>query len=228
MASALDIERADRPAYVRFERLAVEDKAATLAAGHYVAKDVDYALITPPYSKDIMKYKVVQWFEQLKQDILNNRIPETWVDAYKKSYQLWQNGQELPLNGTPIKGWGVISPAQQETLIAMNCLTVEDLSKINDEGIRRIGMGALDLKNKAIAWLAQLNDKGELTIKMAAIQNENQVQKTSISALESRIDTLIKEMKAMKNYTPSLEQEQESDVISADDIFDAPVKPSKK
>ena len=74
----------------------------------------------------------------------------------------------------------------------------------------------------------QLNDKGELTIKMAAIQNENLVQKTSISALESRIDTLIKEMKAMKNYTPSLEKEEESDVISADDIFDVPAKPSKK
>ena len=80
MASALDIERTDRPAYVRFERVAVED-FATLAAGHYVAKDVDYALITPPYSKDIMKYKVVQWFEQLKQDIVNNRIPDTWVDS---------------------------------------------------------------------------------------------------------------------------------------------------
>jgi len=34
MASALDEQREDRPAYVRFERVAVEDVAETLKAGH--------------------------------------------------------------------------------------------------------------------------------------------------------------------------------------------------
>jgi len=60
--------------YVRFERVAVEDKAGSLAAGHYVALDVDMANVTPPYSKDIMKYKVLNWFEQLKTDSMNGRI----------------------------------------------------------------------------------------------------------------------------------------------------------
>ena len=141
--------REDRPAYVRFEIVPVEDKAASEAAGHYVGRDVEFALITPPYSKDIFKIKVPQWKLNMKQDVANGRLPEEWMDKYLEAYSKWKAGQEIPLNGTPIKDWGVISPSQREMLIRMNILTVEDLSRVTMEGLQRIGMGAVDLKNKA-------------------------------------------------------------------------------
>jgi hypothetical protein len=184
------IDRKDRPAYVRFERVAVEDKAASLEKGHYVAKDIDYANITPPYSKDVFKIKVIQWFKDLEQQIANQRIPREWAEDYKKSYQMWKNGQEMPLNGTPIRGWGVISPAQQETLIRMNILTVEDLSLVNDEGLRRIGMGAMELKNKADGWLRQLNDKGPMTQEISALKNENKQLRDSLENMGKQIEQL--------------------------------------
>ena len=142
-------ERKERPAYVRFERVAVEDKAASSKEGRYIALDVDMALITPPYSKDVFKIKVSQWFENLKQDLQNGRIREEWIDDYHKQYDRWKKGEEIPLNGTAIKGWGVISPAQQATLIGMQVLTVEDLASMNDEGVKRVGMGGNDLKNQS-------------------------------------------------------------------------------
>jgi hypothetical protein len=211
------LDRADRPAYVRFERTAKEDVAASLAAGHYVARDVDVAHITPPYSKDVFKIKVSQWFENLKQDVANGRIPELWVENYKKAYQAWQNGQELPLSGTPIRGWGVISPAQQETLIRMNVLTVEDLGAMNDEGIKRFGMGALDLKNKATAWLRQLNDKGPLTQEMAALQNENRQLKTSVETLTNQVQAMMTQLKIQGAKEESYGEDTE---ISASDLLD--------
>ena len=148
------ISREERPAYVRFERRPMEDKAASIREGRYVAKDVDFALVTPPYSKDCVEYKVEQWLINMERNVRDGRIPEKWADQWKASYNSWKNGQEMPLSGTPIKGWGVLSPAQQQTLIAMNCLTVEDLAGINDEGLRRIGMGAIELRDKAKNWLA--------------------------------------------------------------------------
>lgn len=217
------IERKERPAYVRFERVAVEDKAATLKAGHYVAKDVDMALITPPYSKDIFKIKVSQWLENLKQDVANGRLPQEWADNYREAYRRWQNGQEMPLNGTAIKGWGVISPAQQETLIKINVLTVEDLAGINDEGIKRIGMGAVDLKNKAVAWLAQLQDKGPLTVKMAAVESENAALKDSVEILTRQVQELMAQVRASNSATASVQHiAPESEDISAADILDEP------
>lgn len=167
-------ERADRPAYVRFERRPMEDKPATLASGTgtVIYKNVDFAKITPPYSKDVIEVKVAQWLLNMKLDVHNERMPKEWMERYEAAYKAWLNGQELPLNGTPIRGWGVISPAQQETLIRMTILTVEDLGGVNDEGIRRIGMGGTELKNKAQAWLSQHKDKGPLTLENAALKTE--------------------------------------------------------
>jgi hypothetical protein len=187
-------ERTDRPALVRFKRVVIEDKAASLAEGRFVGKDVDYALITPNYSKDCLEIKVTQWKVNMEADVRAERMPKDWQDTYLRMYQAWLNGQELPLNGAPIRGWGVLSPAQQENLIRMNILTVEDLAGVNDEGMRRLGMGGLDLKNKATAWLQQLKDKGPLTQEVAALKNENaqllniveQLQET-VKALEARI-----------------------------------------
>jgi len=207
--------REDRPAYVRFEIVPVEDKAASEAAGHYVGRDVEFALITPPYSKDIFKIKVPQWKLNMKQDVANGRLPEAWMDKYLEAYSKWKAGQEIPLNGTPIKGWGVISPSQQEMLIRMNILTVEDLSRMTMEGLQRIGMGAVDLKNKATGWLAQLNDKGPLTQKIAAVMAENDLLKNSVESLQKQVEKL---MEHARNGQPPAPVESVG--IAASDILD--------
>lgn len=218
MAGVVGMEdRKERPAYVRFERVAVEDKAASLREGHYVARDVDMANVTPPYSKDVFKTKASSWFATLEQDVQNGRIDPRWVEDYKAAYARWKAGEELPLNGTPIKGWGVISPAQQETLIRMNVLTVEDLAAMNDEGIRRVGMGGNDLKNKAGAWLAQLKDKGPLTQEVASIKAENLLLKTSVETLTKQVEALMAQGHMQASAEPAAQ-----DSIGASDILDSP------
>ncbi|HEY6925657.1 MAG TPA: hypothetical protein VI653_19410 [Steroidobacteraceae bacterium] len=191
MAAAELQEKADRPAYVRFKRVAIENKAASLAAGHYVGKDVDFALITPPYSRDVIEVKVEQWLLNMEADVRNNRMSPVWQKDYLEALQAWRNGQEIPLKGTPIRGWGVISPAMVEKLVSINILTVEDLAAVNDEGIRRIGMGGTDLKHKARAWLAQLGDKGPLTMEMAALKQENENLKGSLASLQEQVKHLL-------------------------------------
>lgn len=211
-------DRKDRPAIVRFARRVVEDKRATLEKGSYVGKDVDYALITPPYSKDCIEMKVEQWKINMEADVRESRMPAEWRDDYLKRYAAFQNGQELPPNGTAIRGWGVISPAQQETLIRMNILTVEDLAAVNDEGLRRIGMGALDLKRKADAWLAQLGDKGPLTQKMAAIEAENDSLKTKVELLMEKLEVLQRAVNIVQ-VPASVPVQMTVDSISVDDIL---------
>ena len=221
MASALDEQRDDRPAYVRFERIAVEDVQATLASGHYVAKDLDMALITPPYSKDVMKYKVKAWFEILEQDLRNNRIPQSWVDNYKKAYDMFKNGQDMPVVGTAIRGWGIISPAQQETLIKMSVLTVEDLAAMNDEGIKRVGMGGIDLKNKAKAWLLQLKDNGALTLQMADLQKKFANQEALINNQTEKLDDMKRRLSMYETTTQTDNVLPiHTDTIGVDDILD--------
>ena len=193
----LAIERKQgRPPGAHFYIESVEDKKASLEAGRAIMKDVDYVTVTAAYSKDTIIYKAEVWLEMNKQKVANGQMPREWAEHFERQYKAWKAGQELPVNGTPIKGWGVISPAMQKNIINVNILTVEDLAAANDEGLKRIGMGAQDLKNKANAWLAQLNDKGPLTIKMSAVEKENEVLKASIEALQNRINEFAAKLNA--------------------------------
>ena len=214
------ISREERPAYVRFERRPMEDKAASIREGRYVAKDVDFALVTPPYSKDCVEYKVEQWLINMERNVRDGRIPEKWADQWKASYNSWKNGQEMPLSGTPIKGWGVLSPAQQQTLIAMNCLTVEDLAGINDEGLRRIGMGAVELRDKAKNWLASMKDHGAVTVQLAAMEQENRNLATTVESLKAQVE-------ALKNMIPRqpemVQVGREPEISAAELLEDEPV-----
>lgn len=198
---------ARRP-FVQFERVPVENILASQREGHYVAFDQDRAFITPPGSKDKMIYDVETWFRNLEDDVRNNRIPREWVDSYHKQYDFWKKGQEMPLEGVPIRGWGMISPAQQETLIRLHVLTVETLAIANEELIRRIGMGGMDMKNKADAWLKETKGKGKLTMEISTLKKENEVLKASLANLEAKFD----ELKNAPAYQPIVQEEATIDL----------------
>lgn len=180
----------ERPAYVRFETRAVEDRDASIERGHYVTRDVEYALVTPPYSRDCVEFIASEWLRQIDTEVSAGRLPGAWRDQYKSAYQAWKAGNEIPLNGTPVKGWQLLSPAQQSNLIHLGFLTVEDIAGMNDEGQKRYGMGALDMKNKAQAWLNAAAGTGKVAAENAAL-------KAKLDALEEQNALLREQNKAL-------------------------------
>lgn len=208
-------EQVDRPAHVRFEIRVIEDKAASLKEGRFVGRDVEYAITTIPYSKDESERDVENWKEKMDGDVRSGRYPEEWRDRNLRQYEAWKKGQELPLDGTPIKGWSVISPATQANLIAMKVFTVEDLAAINDEGMRRLPMLGLELKTKAKAWLAQSKDKGPLTMQMAALQTqlENmQVELKTVKEQNEQLRAMVPQPKIVGSDTASEAQKDPLDL----------------
>ena len=213
MASVGELQdRKEQYAFVRFVRRTIEDKAESLRQGRYVAKDIDLVLTTPPYTRDEIETKIETWKITKMGEVRNGRLPQEVYDKYLKMYEAWKNGQELPLDGTPILGWGVISPAQQQNLIHINITTVESLAGVNDEGMRRIGMGALDLKNKAKAWIAQLADKGPLTQKVADLER-------AINLKDGVIETMQRQIAEMRLQLPLAAPVINESEITADDIL---------
>ena len=231
-------ERKEQPAFVRFERIAVEDKAATLEAGDGTVKyrDVDYVLVTPAYSKDTFRQRAEKWFAQMELEASKGRLPRQWLDLYQESYKRWKRGEEMPLDGTPIKGWPVITPAQQKMLVSLNVLTVESLAAVNDEGLRRMGMGAMELKNKARAWLAQAQDKGPLTIENAKLQNDIAGLRARNEQLEDRVRELAEKvgnmarggLEAQHFEQPKKEGIAASDILDEPEAQDAPQQPKRR
>lgn len=180
----------ERPAYVRFETRAIEDRNASIEKGHYVTKNVDYALITPPFSKDCVSQEVTVWLKTMDENVSAGRLPSRWRDNYKQQYEAWKRNEDVPLDGTPIKGWPLLSPAQQANLIAINVRTVEDLAAINDEGQKRYGMGALDLKNKAQAWIKSASSLGSVVQENAALKTRVTDQEKTIKSMSEQLQEL--------------------------------------
>lgn len=173
----------ERPAYVRFEVRAVEDREASIRLGHYSSKDVEFAIITPAGSKDEVEKKVDEWLAQIKQQAREGRMPPQWEEGYRQAYAAWKRGEEIPLSGTPIRGWVVLGPSQQQRCLAANIRTVEDLALINGEGLARIGMGGQELKQKAQAWLSA-------SVNIGVVVQENSALKVKVADLEAQVARL--------------------------------------
>lgn len=213
-------ERDDRPAYVRFERRAVEDKAASLVAGRSVSKDMDFALITPPYSKDLHEAKVDTWLENVKLNVKSGKVPKAHFESWQRAYQAFRDGEEAPLDGTPIREWSAISPAQIKNLIALHILTIEDLADVNDQGLSRIGMGAQELKKKAVNWLSAATDHGPLTLKVTQLEIDNARLMSSNEDLIAKNTALMAQLSALSQPIHAVEVERKVEGIALSDIID--------
>ena len=212
----------DRPAFVRFESVAVHDAQASLKAGHYVSKDEDHVFVKPPYSKDEYENTAIAWFSNVERNVKNGRTPVKHLEFWKASYERFKEGKETPIDGTPVRDWNALSPAQCKNLISAGCRTIEDMAQANDEALRRIGMGALDLKNKAKAWLQAAKDHGPLVNEVASLKNENDHLKGSVESLQEQITLLSRQLDAKErpNEVANMPDIQPTERISVDDILE--------
>jgi len=211
--------REERPPYVQFETRAVENKRESLAQGMYVAEDIDYALITPAYSKDRVEKTVTAFFEHQERNIRSGRGNPKWLQYWKDSYKAYKEGNEIPENGTPIRDWGSISPAQRQMILSAGIRTIEDLAMCNDEGLKRLGMGGRDLVQKAKSWLKSVTDYGQISMQNAQLLKENEQYKLTVSSLEEKVNELAKMVESKHNTEPV---EVPRETISVSDILDEP------
>lgn len=216
MASEL-LAKTGKPAYVEFSTLAKELKKRSEEEGRYVAIDIDMVEVRQIGATDSVKFEVSRWLEQNRAEVAGGRLAPEHADHYKRLYERWKGGQELPVEGTPIKGWAVIAPSQQETIVRAGIRTVEDLATMNAEAMSKIGMGAVMLKNKATAWVAQAKDKGPLTMQMSSLQAENDLLKLNLSKLTEQVQALHAEK---KRPARTARVEEPEDGISLSDITD--------
>jgi len=180
----IQIIEEERPSYVRFEVREVKDGPASLAAGHYVAKDEEWALISALGSSDIVPKKAEKWFEIVKTNVARGREPAKHLEMYQEIYDRWKKGLEPPVDGTSVKNWNALSPAQCANLISVGLRTIEDVAQAPDDSMRRYGMGIQDLKNKAKAWLQAANPLAE---EVTQLKNQNAQLQGTIDSLQDQI-----------------------------------------
>jgi hypothetical protein len=192
-----------RPPYVTFAVKAEEARGESIAQGRAIMHDVHYAFITPHGSKDRVERKVSEWFAVLEQGVSEERMPQAWLTAYRAAYEAWKTGQSIPLEGTSVKNWPLLTPAQIENLIQQKVLTVEDLAAANEELIMRLGMGGRALKEKAKAWLDTAGSGGaKVAERVVQLEAANRELAETNKNLKEAVDMLRKDLKALKQAEP--------------------------
>lgn len=208
----------ERPAYVVFETRSVEDREATIKQGVYVGKDVDYALITPPGSKDRIERIVGEWLPQKKEDVQAGRLPDAWYRSYVAAYEDFKAGKESPIDGIPVIDWPGLSPSQVKTLLSLNLRSVQDVATMNEESIARLGMGGRSLKQRAIEYLAAAERNGKPAEELAALRQKLSESEAREKLLNEKMDQLGAQIKALMPANQQAAAQSES--ISASDFLD--------
>lgn len=187
-----------RKPFVTFITKAMEDRAATIERGVYTTKDVDFALVTPAGSKDIIHRQVDEWLDGQRQQAQQERVPASWVRDYENMYKEWKAGKEVPLDGTSVLNWPAISPSICETLIKMNIRTIEDAAVMNEEAIARLGMGGRGIKTLAQTWVqASGGDAGKVSAKVAAQEQQISDLQTSLKKSQENVELLSAQVKQL-------------------------------
>lgn len=185
----MEIKDVERP-YVSFATETEEDHLETKRVGTVQFVDRHYARVTPRGSKDVQLERVDHWWPKLDQLINTGRMPGHWKAEWQAAFERYLKGQEIPVNGTAIRGWKLIPGAMQERLVQLNIYTVEDLANITAEARQHIGMGAVEMQRRAAAWLEQNRNSEGATIKMSELSKENEILKTSVASLEEKVKAL--------------------------------------
>ena len=185
----------DENLLVKFFTQQKEDKTASLAEGRPIFKDVEYVDIKVPGQRSGGACR-----------------PATYRDKqrFPRHYAAYKQRVEMPLEGTPLGEWPLMSRSQVEELSYHNVKTVEQLVGMSDSAASQF-MGMNTLKAKGKMWL----EKTEET------QRINQIQSLETSNVEKdeKIETL-------QNQVLSLMER--FDKMDSQSVVAAAAKPTKK
>jgi|TARA_R110000824_G_scaffold135302_4_gene298540 hypothetical protein len=177
--------------YVEFELRPAENRAESVKTGHPVFDDIEIAVITMPggslgVDKVVNEALLTEW----KHGIPGRKPPSPSAIA---SYDAWKDGREAPVNGIDLKNWPGVTPAQLKMCQGANIRTVEDLADANADAIRRLGMGGVALRNKAISYMesAVTNKNSE---EVASLKVEMEALKESLAKRDAQIQALMDQM----------------------------------
>ena len=183
----------DKPPHVAFEYKAVEDRPQTVATGKYSTKDVAFARVTRPGSRDTLEVEAETWLQQLQHRAKQSLCPDSWAKGFREMFEAWKKGEEIPTSGTPIKGWQLMSPAAQNMIVQAGFRTVEELANASDSEAGAIGMGAVELRAKARLWLEQASGPGKVIERLNALE----VQAKTLAETNAALDAENKRLRAL-------------------------------
>ncbi len=167
--------------YPRFYVDAVLDQLATSETGRPIFHDVEMVEILMP---GIAAYTVPV-----------EKVGPQHIDRWPREYEAFKNGLEMSPDGTPLEEWPRLRRGQVMELKALEFRTVEDVARMSDTAMQRIGMGGSQLRDAARAFLNDA-EAGALTSSLQAKLDRMEAENAALKRQVGELDDLMRQMHA--------------------------------
>lgn len=134
---------------------AVELKAESEKSGRPIFKDIPFIRITIPGDTN---------------NIIERKLSEEDKRKYPLAWADYQRGEAQGFIGTPLEQWPQITRAQVKEAKYFECHTVEQLAGLSDSHCQKLGMGFMELREKAKVYLGIAASTAAATAQ--ALENE--------------------------------------------------------
>jgi len=117
-------------------------------------------------------------------------------ERFREEYRRFKEdaSEDAQLVGTPLSAWTAMSRSTVAEFVAMKVRTVEQLADMSDTALQAFGMGGLEWRNKARAWLISAEDGKAAVALQAAIDSRD----AEIAMLKQQIEDLAARVPAPK------------------------------
>lgn len=179
----------ERPPLVNFETRAIPDRSKIDETGRIAYRNVDFVMVTTEGGKNVFEDEAENWLNRQREMVENGRVDPRHLDYFERNFEQFKKGQEMILEGTDLKMWPLILPAQIKMCQSANLFTVEALANATEEGLSRVGMGARELKAMAKNWLDS-GEQGKASNKLTELQDRLEAALDLIQQQKAEIDRL--------------------------------------
>lgn len=163
---------------VEFFTKPVEQLAESREKGRPIYKDEEYVRITFPADS---KRELVAPAHEMHY-VPHAKEQMTYAQRFQGSYEAFAESCEDFIAGTPLVALGgQLTEARIAELKALKINTIEQLAGLPDAARKRIGMGALELQEKAKSFLETAGDVAKTT----ALENELAELRAQIAGMQN-------------------------------------------
>ena len=154
---------------LRFFTEAVQSKLKSEKEGRPIFDMVDMVEMNVPGSRDTSNKKC---------------SPEV-LQKYQiePQYQMWKATQAQPVTGTPLTEVPFLNIAQIKEYNALNVMSLEQLADLSDTAIQKLGMGAMEARRKAQAYMKAAGDSAQIQ----QVIGENEQLKREVALMRKQI-----------------------------------------
>jgi hypothetical protein len=172
----------DAKLYVEFTLEAVHQPALSEKEGRPIYKDVPHIRIHFPGDRTKQIFRPVKTEDDYAGPADPVRFPRQWAQFCAQ--------QEQVQTGTPVEHWGPLTKSEAMMLKGIHIHTVEQLAGVSDSNLS--WLGARQLRDKAVAWLAQA-DGGKEVLRLEA---ELEKRDTDIAFLKQQMKDMASRLDA--------------------------------